>query len=148
MTLSNKPSQKCVYALKAIFELSLRDSDQPVNTHDIAVAQAIPTRFLEVILAELKHGGFVESKRGNDGGYLLAATPANISVGQIIDFLHGTNGKKKKPQNADLVGNYAFNKLWDGVNTAIAEIYNGTSFADLVEQEVAHRKTYVPNYAI
>ena len=67
-----KISKKCQYALKAIFELSLRNSDRPLKAKDIARSQGISTRFIEVILNDLKHGGFVESHRGNEGGYVLA----------------------------------------------------------------------------
>ena len=58
-------SQKCQYGLRAVLELSLRIGRGPVKTGDIAKAQSIPLKFLEVILVELKHGGFVESRRGH-----------------------------------------------------------------------------------
>lgn len=75
-------SKKCRYALRAIFELSLRDSAQPVKIQEIATAQSIPACFLEVILSELKHGGFVDSKRGSDGGYMLTRDACDLTVGE------------------------------------------------------------------
>ncbi len=65
-------SQKSQYALRAVFELARRNGGLPVKIADIAEAQAIPQRFLEVIMNQLKQGGFVESRRGKRGGYLLA----------------------------------------------------------------------------
>ena len=80
-----KISKKCQYALKAIFELAWRGSFEAVKTYDIAVAQGISLRFTENILNELKHGGFVESKRGNEGGYMLAMAPTELTARDIIE---------------------------------------------------------------
>jgi Rrf2 family protein len=142
-----KISQKCRYALRALFELALRDSNAPVNVHDIASAQAIPQRFLEVIFAELKHAGFVEAKRGSRGGYILARPANKIAVGEVLNFLQG-RPPSKAAKRGDLPGDYVFSKLWQDVTIAIKNIYNNTTFADLVEQEMANRKKYVPSYAI
>jgi Rrf2 family cysteine metabolism transcriptional repressor len=80
-------SQKCQYALRAVFELAVRTKEGPIKVGVIAEAQAIPTRFLEVILNQLKRGGFVESRRGNAGGYALAKSPAELTMGDIIRFV-------------------------------------------------------------
>ncbi|OHB60824.1 MAG: hypothetical protein A2167_00760 [Planctomycetes bacterium RBG_13_46_10] len=146
----HKLSNKCKYALRAVFELSLRVSSFPVKIHQIAESQQIPSRFLEVILAELKQGGFVESRRGKEGGYILAKRANNLTVGDIISFIHsnGDNGSLAEQDKTDLIGSYAFSKLWQSVSKAVADIYNNTTFADLVEEELAKRKKYVSNYVI
>ena len=69
-------SVKGTYALQAIFDLAVEQSGDPVKIADIAKRQKIPQKFLELILAGLKQGGFVISKRGAEGGYLLARPPA------------------------------------------------------------------------
>lgn len=150
MVALNAVSQKCRYALRAIFELALRNTTNPVKTHDIALTQAIPPRFLEVILAELKHGGFVESRRGNEGGYILARPAQNLTVGEVIGFLQGSARRNTRAdrEKLSLMGDYVFSKMWKNVSDAIADIYNSITFADLVEQELAKRKTYVPDYTI
>ncbi len=143
-------SKKCRYALRALFELALRNSNEPVKIQDIASAQAIPPRFLEVILAELKHGGFVESRRGNEGGYILARPANSLAIGEVIGFLYGSFKTAKQPvyQENPLVGDYVFHRLWKNVSDSVLDIYNNTTFAEMVEQELAHREKYVSNYAI
>jgi len=143
-------SQKCRYALRAIFELALRSTTDPVKIQDIAAAQAIPLRFLEVILAELKHGGFVESRRGSDGGYILARPAERLTVGEVIGFLQGNGHNRDSTERAkpDLMGDHAFSRMWKRVRAAISDTYDSTTFADLVEEELAMRKSYVPNYII
>ena len=143
-------SKKCIYALRAIFELSLRNSLDPVKIRDIAVSQAIPQRFLEIILAELKHAGFLESRRGNDGGYILSRPAQQITVGEIISFYEGgkNNSNKRIINEIPKIGNYAFQKLWDNVSSAISNVYENTTFDDMVRDELKHKSKYVLNYAI
>ena len=150
MVSLNTVSRKCRYALRAIFELALRNTANPVKVHDIALAQAIPSRFLEIILAELKHGGFVESRRGNDGGYILARPAENLTIGEVIGFLQDSTRRSVQAdwQKPGLAGDYAFSKMWENISGAIADIYNSITFADLVKIECAQREKCAPNYAI
>jgi Rrf2 family protein len=148
MNIPNDISQKCRYALRAVFELSWRDSDTPVKINDIAVSQKIPRRFLEVIMAELKHGRFLISKRGNDGGYFLARPSHSITVGQIINFIEPGNKRRIKMDRSYAPGDHVFEQLWNKVGLAVSNAYQKTSFFDLVQQEKQISKKYVPNYAI
>src|ERR1700743_544325 len=112
-------SVKSEYALKAVFDLSaqylasVRSAPMaPVKIADIARRQKIPQKFLELILAGLKQGGFVESRRGTEGGYRLARTPDQITVGEVLAFVE--TGKKKKRGTAD-----AFTDVWKRVDASI-----------------------------
>jgi len=145
-------SQKCQYALRAVFELASRNTQGPIRIGEIAAAQAIPQRFLEVILGELKHGGFVESRRGMQGGYMLTVSPKSLCVGQIIEFLDGPLGPVKcvaepKADKCPLDGNCAFMDLWEQARNAIAEVYHSVTFQDLVDKHNARQK-YIPCYTI
>ena len=77
-------SQKSRYALRAILELAKRKSSGHTKIAEVARAQIIPPRFLEVILGQLKQGGFVESRRGSDGGYVLVRSPAGLTVSNVV----------------------------------------------------------------
>ncbi|MDH4239934.1 MAG: Rrf2 family transcriptional regulator [Phycisphaerae bacterium] len=145
-----KLSKKCRYGLRAIFELSLRHTTDPVKIQDIATAQSIPQRFLEIILAELKQGGFVESRRGSKGGYILARPTDDLSVGEVISFFQGDNKQGNKPghNSWNLRGDYVFSKLWKEVSDAISAVYSTTTFAEMVQEELSQSRAYVANYAI
>ncbi|HEY8665705.1 MAG TPA: Rrf2 family transcriptional regulator, partial [Tepidisphaeraceae bacterium] len=65
--------------MQALFDLATISSKSPIRIADIARRQKIPQKFLELILASLKQGGFVESRRGAEGGYLLARSPEQIT---------------------------------------------------------------------
>ena len=131
-------SQKCQYALRAIFELTKRRGQGPIKIAEIATAQNIPQRFLEVILHQLKQGGFVTSQRGKHGGYLLQRRAKPLMVGEVIRFIQGPIGPVDcmNEQPCPLRGNCAFLPLWERVQHAVSEIYDHTSFEDLVHEEM------------
>src|ERR1039457_2847178 len=76
-------SVKGEYALQALFDLASQPPGTPVKIGEIAKRQKIPQKFLELILAGLKQGGFVESRRGAEGGYLLARAAESTTVGAV-----------------------------------------------------------------
>ncbi len=141
-------SQKCQYALRAVFELAKLRGNGPVTAADIASAQAIPRGFLEVILVELKKAGFVTARRGMRGGYELAVSPNSLSVGEIITSVDGPVAPIKcvaDPSSSDcpLYGTCAFLPLWERVKTAVSDIYDSTNFQELLDREAADSSKHV-----
>lgn len=131
----------------------MRNSSEPAKIQAIADAQGIPARFLEVILSELRHGGFVESRRGRDGGYILARRPEDLTVGEIIRHVQGpvdvvNHGGANGQRHGGVRGDYAFGQMWEQMRSAVSGIYDGTTFADLVRREVSMRRSGTANYAI
>ena len=146
-------SQKCQYGLRAVFELAKHWGGGPTSVTQIAGVQAIPPRFLELILGELRQGGFVESRRGVHGGYLLPVDPSRLYVGQIIRFIDGPVAPvscvvANKQRDCPLHGNCAFMNMWSRARDAVAEVYDQTSFQDLIEEEAAATEKYVASYCI
>jgi Rrf2 family protein len=82
-------TMKAKYAIKALARLALAPTGEPVLIADIAEAEAIPKKFLEAILAELKQHGIVHSRKGRGGGYLLSKKPETISLAAILRVLDG-----------------------------------------------------------
>jgi len=82
-------TKKSKYGLKALLQLAEDVGKGPVLVSDLAEGQRIPKKFLEAILLDLKRHGFLQSKKGKGGGYLLSRPPTTITVGQIIRVLEG-----------------------------------------------------------
>jgi len=82
-------TMKTKYALKALAYLATAPRTEPVLIAEIAEKEAIPRKFLELILAELKQHGFVRSRKGRGGGYFLAVEPEKISIAAIMRVLDG-----------------------------------------------------------
>jgi Rrf2 family transcriptional regulator, cysteine metabolism repressor len=143
-------SQKCRYALRAIFELASHEKSDVIKISEIAAVQNIPPRFLENILLELKQAGFVTSRLGNAGGYQLKRSASELTVGEIILFVQGSlMNKFAMSENTTFRnGDYAFSNLWQRLNDSISDIYNNATFANLVNEEANATKEYVPDYVI
>ncbi|ADP72781.1 transcriptional regulator, BadM/Rrf2 family [Rhodomicrobium vannielii ATCC 17100] len=84
-------SAKCKYGLKAMVYIARRGDKGPVLIAEIAEAENIPKKFLDVILLELKVNGMLTSKKGKGGGYQLARRPGKITVADIVRVLGGPN---------------------------------------------------------
>ena len=142
-------SVKSEYALKAIFDLAAQSltipqgsAMSPVKIADIAKRQKIPQKFLELILAGLKQNGFVDSRRGAEGGYLLAKQPDAIMVGEVLRAVESTrNGGKRSKEDP-------FGPIWQRVDAAVSGVLDETSFGELARSWKAKHGKYIPNWEI
>lgn len=138
-------SVKGEYALQAIFDLASQRPGEPVKIADIARRQRIPQKFLELILSGLKQGGFVESRRGAEGGYLMARSPESITVGEVLRFVEGpvqTKGRQRRRAETP------FTAMWQDVDRAVSEIVDHTTFADLLSRWTEKQNKFVLNWEI
>lgn len=142
-------SVKSEYALKAVFDLSAQYQAAPrgvpmppVKIAEIARRQKIPQKFLELILAGLKQNGFVDSRRGAEGGYLLARGPDSITIGEVLRAVESvkssTRGLKDDP----------FCAIWQRVDEAVSDVLDHTSFGELAREWQSRNAHYVPNWEI
>src|SRR5579872_6795187 len=79
-----KISQKGLYALQAMMMLARHSDQGAIRIRDIAYEEALPEKFLELILLELKNARMVESVRGSKGGYQLKRPPNQIFLSEVI----------------------------------------------------------------
>jgi Rrf2 family transcriptional regulator, cysteine metabolism repressor len=146
-------SQKCQYAIRAIFELAKHYGQGPIKIKDIAETQAIPIRFLEVILNQLQRAGFVRAKRGTEGGYNLVNPPDCLMVGTIVQFIEGPLAPvacmtDKSADGCLLQGNCVFLEMWDRAAMALSNVYDKTSFQDLINNEIKRRTDAPASFSI
>ena len=82
-------SQRAKYALRALVALVEARAGEPLMISEISRRKAIPKKFLEQILLELKRSGMVESRRGRLGGYVLARPAEKITFGEVLRLIDG-----------------------------------------------------------
>ena len=138
-------SVKGEYALQAIFDLASQRPGEPIRIADIAGRQKIPQKFLELILASLKQAGFVESRRGAEGGYLLARPADSLTVGEVLRFVEGAQQGKNRARQKSAT---PFTEMWQQVDQAVSGVIDKTSFADLLNRWQEKQNKYVLNWEI
>jgi Rrf2 family transcriptional regulator, cysteine metabolism repressor len=136
-------SVKCEYALRAVLDLTIQNQSQPTRIADIAGRQKIPQKFLETILADLKKSGFLESKRGAEGGYLLARPAETITVGQVLRSVEGGRTGRAALEEAG-----PLEEFWGHVDDAVAGVIDRVTFAELARDWRERQARFVPNWDI
>jgi Rrf2 family protein len=135
---------KTDYALRAALELAASDGDRPVKAETIATAQQIPPRFLEKILNDLRRAGIVESRRGVEGGHLLAAPPEEIHVADVIRAIDGplANVAGRRPHELSFSGPAEkLPELLVAARAALRDVLDRTTLADVVSGELPEHVT-------
>lgn len=138
-------SAKCKYGLKAMVYMARHGGAGPLLIADIAEAERIPKKFLDVILLELKTHCLLTSKKGKGGGYQLARTPDKICVGDIVRILDGplapvscVSRTAYRPCD-DCTDEHScvVRAVMQEVRDAIAAVLDNTSLADMANRKPA-----------
>ena len=146
-------SSKCYYALRAVYALAEHPGSEPMKIADIAEREQVPIRFLEVILNQLKGGGFVQSRRGAEGGYRLARPADQLTVGEIMRYVDGPIApvdcvSQSRPKVCEFPGGCHFFCFWGRVRQAISDVVDKTTFADLIRESRERGNAHVGDWII
>jgi Rrf2 family protein len=126
-------SARVDYAVRACVVLA--GSPNWTKADDVAERQAIPAQFLDTILRDLRRGGLVDSRRGQEGGHRLARASSEITVAQVIRAIDGPLALVRglRPENLTYPeSGAAVQQLWLRLRAAEREVLDGTTIADLV----------------
>ena len=123
------------YGLRILLDIAEYSEHTPVTIRDTAHRQQISPKYVEKLCRELKKAGYLESRLGSRGGYMLACPPEQIRVGEVVVameggfelvdcWLRGTTC----PRHTDCLAC----SLWGRISTLIAESLQEVSLADLL----------------
>ena len=131
-------SAKVDYAVRASIELAAAQqgagAGKPVKAETLARAQDIPLKFLENILQGLRQAGIVDSRRGPDGGHLLARPAAEISIADVIRAIDGplAGVGGRRPDELEFTGSAApMKEIWIAVRSTLRNLLEEVSLADV-----------------
>ncbi len=120
------------YAVKALLDLSLQPQQGPTSVKAIARRQDLPAPYLEKLLIELRRAGLVRSLRGAQGGYQLARSPAQISLGQILDAVgESLDPLFRHAPNIAQAEDWVTYSLWNRLHQKMREALYSVSLEDL-----------------
>ncbi len=126
---------KTDYAVRAAAELAaLQSTGAPVKAERLATAQSIPLNFLENILSELRHAGLVQSRRGPEGGYMLARPAVQVSIADVIRAIDGplANVGGVRPESLEFGGAaLPLRDVWIAVRANLRQVLEGVTLADI-----------------
>lgn len=137
-----KLSTKGRYGLRAVLDLAVHEEEEAVALSQIAERQGISMNYLEQLIAKLKKAGIVNSIRGAQGGYKLAAPAQEISVGDILRALEGNlnpvdcsevikgDGNGVCCNSDSCVTKYVWKRISDSINEAV----DGIKLSELVAE--------------
>jgi Rrf2 family protein len=128
-----KLSIKTDYACRAV-ELMARHYGEKrvIHIQELAAAQGIPENYLVQILTVLRSAGFVQSKRGKDGGYCLAKPPGEISFGDVVRAVQGH--VLDIPSLGDPNCPEAMKEVWRKIKKLAEQVADDVTFEELVSK--------------
>jgi Rrf2 family protein len=128
-------SAKADYAVRAVAELAAAQPEGlPVKGEHLATAQGIPQKFLENILADLRHAGLVRTRRGAEGGYALTRPASEISVAEVLRAVEGPLAAVQgvRPESLRYRGAAArLPELWVALRANLRAVLERVTLADL-----------------
>jgi Rrf2 family protein len=120
------------YSVKAMLDLSLQPGYGPTSVKAIAQRQDLPAPYLEKLLIEMRRAGLVQSVRGSQGGYQLARSPANISLGQILEAVgESIDPLPRQTPDDSLAEDWVTFTVWKRLHQKLKQALYSISLEDL-----------------
>lgn len=132
-------SARADYAIRALIELAAATGDTPVRAESLAAAQAIPSKYLETLLADLRRARLITSRRGIQGGYTLARPASSITLADVIRAIDGplAGVRGSAPEDVAYPGAAAkLRDVWVAVRASLRGVLETTTLADVASGEL------------
>ncbi len=144
-----KISTKGRYALRMLIDLAEHQNGGYIALKDIAKRQNISKKYLEQIIPILNGADLLRTTRGAQGGYMLAKTPENYTVGEILRLTEGrispVDLSGEITPGIEETGELALMSVWQGLSRVVNEYLNSITLQDIVDEQQQH---YMNNYVI
>lgn len=133
------------YASRALLSLTLNDEGLPTSVRDIATRTGLPQPYLEQILLTLKGAGLVKSKRGVGGGYVLAKSPEEITIGAVVravdgPIVLGDFGLPHHNNACDHEGQCVLLSIWGDVSVLMQKRLDSYTLAEVADLAKAKKQ--------
>ena len=132
-------STKGRYALRIMVDVAQHDGEMPVSVREIAQRQDISGKYMEQIISVLTRSGLLRSIRGAQGGYHLAKSPEQITVGMILRAAEGSLAPvsclDEDINHCEHAGRCTTLTIWQQLKDAIDNVVDNTTLADLIEEQ-------------
>lgn len=129
-----KISTKGRYALRLMLDLAINYTGEYISIKSIAARQDISEKYLEQIITQLNRAGYVRSVRGAQGGYMLAKSPSEYTVGMILRLMEGSLAPVScaEEESCDRMSGCVTQEVWQKIQKAVEDVVDHITLADLV----------------
>ena len=127
-----KISTKGRYGLRALIDLGIHCEKGCVSLSDIAQRQDLSLNYLENIFSNLKRAELVIGTAGAQGGYVLAKSPENITLKEILSALEGDMSVYDTSGEQTELGDFLNRNVWDVIDAKVDNILKNTTLQDLL----------------
>lgn len=143
-----KISTKGRYALRVMLDIAMHDDGKFIPLKDIAMRQELTVKYLEQIISLLNKAGYLQSLRGNSGGYRLTKRPDQYIIGDILRITEGDLAPvaclKDHNNHCSRSNECITLPFWQGLDKVIKEYVDSVTLQDLIDQA----NNQVNNYSI
>ena len=129
-------SSKGKYGLVALMDICLYSGSEAVTLKSVSKRQNISERYLEQIFSILRKGGIITSKKGAQGGYFLARTAADITVGEILNILEWDLKIVSPREERNDIECFMQKNIWNNINRQIEEYFDSVTLEALVKDYI------------
>lgn len=126
-----KISTKGRYGLRALIDICIYSSSEMVTVKSISERQGISERYLEQIFSSLRKGGIINAKKGAQGGYFLAKSAREFTIGDILNVLEGDLLLIDIEKDENEIENFMSENLWNVINNKISAFFHSITLEDL-----------------
>ena len=144
-----KVSTKGRYALRMLVDLAEHGGGGFVPLKDIAERQGISKKYLEQIIPLFNRTDMLLTNRGAQGGYMLARTPDQYTVGEVLRLTEGSLAPvacaEQSAAACDRSVDCATLPVWRGLSKVVNEYLDGITLQDILDQQ---RERYANDYII
>ena len=139
-----KISTKGRYGLRALIDLVINSENESVTLKAISERQEISERYLEQIFSLLRKASIIIGRKGAQGGYTLAKSTQEITIGEILRALEGESFLIDiNDEKCNDIESFINNNLWSEINTKINNYFNSITLKEFVENiKVKKKKSY------
>jgi Rrf2 family transcriptional regulator, cysteine metabolism repressor len=133
-----KLSTRTRYGLRALVDLAITGTGQPVQLKDIAQRQQISLSYLEHLINPLISAGIIKSTRGAKGGILLVKPPDQVRLNKVLEILEGPLAPVDcltDAKSCSRSGLCATRDLWNEMKQAMENVLEATTLQDLVNRQ-------------
>lgn len=142
-----KISTKGRYALRLMIDLAQHNTGERVRIRDVAERQGISDKYLEQIISVLKRAGYVRSMRGAQGGYILARSPKEYTVGMILRLTEGSMAPvaclEDEKNLCERASECTTLRLWEMLDDAVKSVIDHVTLEDLLQWENEKGNDYI-----